>query len=622
MRAWNLTGIALLILASNVVSRADEFMTKEDVRRLIYFADKWEIPQPKPGSKLVTISNRNPTEKNCHFWLGFVEPGEPNRAIVGDDYMPIGESRAVVVADPARLSFERAVIDTLHTRRIYDFNLGLITGAQLLRRGDERAGIAMIQTACSVNTGNSQSLFHSPANDPPDTMLARCGIASALNDLAKAKPPFVQIKRRIERILSDQPQLKSEATTYVLEALAANVAHQQPPEGSIERIVDDYLMSAAPRGYLGWHIRDNPAAFRLVIRGFDAIPALIKERHSKRFTNHVMWALRNESSWPMNAGQVIDSYLSEFACDDLGIDWLSRIKGFGANDELVNKWWKEASALGEETYVKKHAVAIGDVIDEEDVAGAPETQKLRHGSLSGPLFILAVEKYPHLLPDIYLQVIKTSFESHPVAEAFMKVDRIPRERKIELLIAGIATNHGDHRHAAALRLRKLDSARADEFLLKFLEEAEGSPKSPGVYERDDGLGGLVGDSTNLEVWRSFDALLDRADVQMRMELIYFLRPPRTAPREVLRAFQRIFLRFRNDTAVRDNADWDLDVRPPSHAGFRHDRISMRNYIHQKFAEWLELKIKEPDDKATEEEWRKYREIVSREVEKFFAGVEK
>ena len=223
-------------------------------------------------------------------------------------------------------------------------NFGLLTGIQFLRRGNEKLGAALIDRSLGVESGHGRSIFFSPAGEPPLLMLARSCLASAVNDITSPKPEFAKIKQRIERLVADQPKL-SEAAATVLISLKANVEHKQPPAGSVERTVDDYFLDGRSSGAMTADFGEKSAAERaLILQGFKAVPVLIAERHSIRFSNHLMQGFNNFPSYPMTVGQVADEYLQRFANNEFGSNWLDRQKGYAAEDDAVQAWWKERGA--------------------------------------------------------------------------------------------------------------------------------------------------------------------------------------------------------------------------------------------------------------------------------------
>jgi len=152
----------------------------------------------------------------------------------------------------------------------------------------------------------------------------------------------------------------------------------------------------------------------------------------------------------------------------------------------------------------------------------------------------------------------------------MQIESIPQQQKIELFRTGIATNRQAHRNSALDCLRKLSPDQADEQLVRLLKNAPKTPKTKYWFDQDALLGRLVADSKAPEVWEALHALLDRADLGMRMELIYNLLPPQDAPDEVLQSFFNVYYRFREDKTVREVSTSEKFSGPG--AGFPRRRI--------------------------------------------------
>ena len=173
-----------------------------------------------------------------------------------------------------------------------------------------------------------------------------------------------------------------------------------------------------------------------------------------------MQGFNNFTSYPMSAGQVINSYLQRFANDEFGSNWVARQHGHTAENESVLAWWKEASEMGERAYVEKKTFVPGGK---------------NGGRLSYELLLIARHRYPELLPKFYKMLLKTSRQSWPVAEALAEMPSIPAAEKVKMFLAGIATNHEAHRNAALKFLQGLDTRLADEQILRLLRKA---PKTP------------------------------------------------------------------------------------------------------------------------------------------------
>ena len=252
----------------------------------------------------------------------------------------------------------------------------------------------------------------------------------------------------------------------------------------------------------------TPAERALIIQGFEAVPALLNQRQSKRFTNHLMEGFNNFLSYP------------------------------------------------------------------------------------------------------------TSYPSWLVAEAVMESAVLTKQLKIELLLAAIATDAEAHRNTGLQRLRDLDPPLADAQLLGILKKAPNSAKKDYWTDQDANLGRLVSASLKPDVWKAFHALLDRADLGMRMELIDHLYPPHGAPTEILNSFYRVYDRFSNDKTLRDESTSQKFSGPG--AGFPHEKIEMRDFLHEHWARWMKLELKAPKRGASPIEWEEYRDKVSLAIKQYRA----
>ena len=284
-------------------------LTPESQKELLKKADDWQVPQPKPEWMFYSLG-RLGRGSGKSFIHGFVDPGDQSRALVGftqkNIISVVGE-----FADPSKLSVDNISV-TENSEYTEGVNVGLIIGIQLLRRGEDKLGVSIINKALTAASGNPRSVFYSPGGENPVLMLARSCLASAINDITSEHPDYQNIKERIERLISDQPILKNEATDWALEALKANVAHNPAPKDTIEHLIDDYLMDGETEGIMAHGSGSFTRAQGLLLsKGFEAVPSLLEQRHSKRFTNHVMLGFNNFISFPMNAEQVISGYLPE-----------------------------------------------------------------------------------------------------------------------------------------------------------------------------------------------------------------------------------------------------------------------------------------------------------------------
>ena len=80
--------VSLVLLGLAIAPCADaETLTCESRKELLQKAEHWLVPQPNPDSRLLKIGVY---QSDIDFYvLGFVEPANPDRALVGFDYWDI-----------------------------------------------------------------------------------------------------------------------------------------------------------------------------------------------------------------------------------------------------------------------------------------------------------------------------------------------------------------------------------------------------------------------------------------------------------------------------------------------------------------------------------------------------
>ena len=372
----NVLVVLLLLLISS-------FASALEVDKLLKLAEKWEVPQPHKNSKVVKIWAYSSGNKSSddYYLLEFVEPTNSTRALVGF------ELKSDEYNNERWKDFDGSLADVVGVDTfgpVHGVNEGLITGIQLIRHGQKEIGIKLIEKSLKEDAGHAHSPFHIAANLTAKESLARSCLSASLNEITTEKPDFKKIKQKLELRIKDNPKLKSKATDFYLEALTANVNHAAPAKGSIEEVVENYLMSGGSQGLLNGNVKKANAEKILTLKGFKAIPTLLNYLDDKRMTNHLMVGFNNFVSHPMSANRVVNNYLQAFTNNEMGSNWLERQKGILSDRERITQWWKTASALGEKKYVEKYTL----------VSSKDGLQ------LSSALLMLAVDRYPELIPSI------------------------------------------------------------------------------------------------------------------------------------------------------------------------------------------------------------------------------
>lgn len=573
-------------------------LSDDQQAELLKKAADWEVPQPSAQARLVKIESGSRNGQDVCV-LGFVEPGAPEKAMTGLDWKDL--TGGVEFADAkAPLDLDDVICGGWFGAP-QETSLGLVTGIQLLRRDRRAEGLKLIEKSLAEETGHHRSPFRIPPGEAAVLALARSCLADVINDITSERPDFPHLLKRLRRLLADQPSLKTEATDWAIEALEATVAHPPAKPGSIEALIDDYLMSGGVHGALTPRGEQSAAETALVLKGFEAVPAVLAQLDSKRVTNHLMQGFNNFSSYPMQADAVLHDYLRRLANEEFGSNWLDRQQGGNPEREAVEAWWRKARETGERDYVAANLLR-------------PDKDSEKKGAytISDELLIIAADRYPQCLPGIYRKLLASPTSSYDVAAAIADSKAITGPEKVALFVKAVTQGRDGHRNPALAHLLDLDPAKNEARLIQLLDRCPKTSKQAYWLDQDPALARFVSKSVNPAVWEALHRTLARVDLGMRMEMIDALSPPRDAPPAILASHFKIYDDFGKDPSVRDTADSPKFAGPG--AGFPHDRIRMKDFIHREFASWLELEVEAPEDGSTLKAWDRYRAKVKPAIE--------
>jgi hypothetical protein len=603
--------IGMLLFACVTLCSAEEGVPDSpkltDLPALLKAAEAWGVPRPHRGSRLVKVWAYGSGDDDKYL-LGFIEPGDKDRALLGFITCDISEPEkpSIPIDDPSSLSLDDVTCESPFGQ-VFGVNKGLITGIQLVRMEQRELGIKLINKSLGVSAGHAYSPLLSPAGEDPVLMLARNCLSAAMNEVSTKKPDFGTIYGKVERLLRDKPELKSEATDNIIEGLDASRKHVPAEPGTIEALIDDYMMSGGyENGKFPERDDSQEPDHEVFLRGFDTVPSMIKLRGSKRFTNHMVVVFNNMPSYPMSVDQVANAFLMTMARSEFGTNWLDRRKGGTSDSDAVNEWWERASQLGEREYARRHTIHV----DEDGTV-----------SVSMVYMNIARDRYPDLLPGFYLELISTPestsrLSSWALGEEIIRRNLLPRSEMIELFKKGVATGLEEHRNGALSLLRDLDDELADKLLLSVINDSSGVPEQSYANDQDARLGWHVAHSRDLDVWQAMRKLIHRGDTAMRMELIDGLAPGKDAPEKIISFYLSILDQYRADSSWRENARKKDDMRLL--ACHDYDILGMEDFIHIQWADWLDLKLEKPAPDANVFDWAGYGEAVSKGIDRYKA----
>jgi hypothetical protein len=598
MRSPRKEFLGLLAVACVTGSVSCAPLSDAEQTELLKKATDWEVPQPSERARLVKIESGSRNGQDVCV-LGFVEPETPEKAMTGLEWEDL--SRGVRFADAKfPLDLDDVVCGGWFAAS-QETNLGLVTGIQLLRRDRRADGLKLIEKSLAEEAGHHRSPFRIPPGETAVLTLARSCLADVINDITSDKPDYPHLLKRLRRLLADQPSLKSEATDWAVTALEASVAHPPAEAGTLAAMIDDYLLSGGVHGAMRFHGERSAAETALILKGFEAVPAILAQLDSKRITNHLMQGFNNFTSYPMQADAVLQDYLRRLANSEFGSNWLQRQQGGTPGRKAVEAWWEKARETGERDYVAENLLRPD-----------PGSEEKGAYTVSDELLIIAADRYPERLPGIYRKLLASPTSSEAVAGAIAASKVITGAEKEELFAKAVTQGRDGHRNPALAHLLDLDPAKNEARLIHLLDHCPKTPKRAYWLDQDPALARFVSESVNPAVWEALHRTLGRVDLGMRMEMIDALDPSRDAPRAILASYFKIYDDFGRDATVRNTSASPKFSGPG--AGFPHDRIRVMDFIHREFATWLELDVEPPEDGATLKEWDRYRAKVKPAIE--------
>jgi hypothetical protein len=337
----------------------------------------------------------------------------------------------------------------------------------------------------------------------------------------------------------------------------------------------------------------DPRFRKVVLLGFDAVPALIDHLDDRRRTKVEPFPC---AGYHLQLRHVVSEILVMLAGEELRRRALREDGGVYVRQIDVEAWWKKARVIGEESYLVCHAL---------------EQKKWPH---EGMVAIIG-RKYPRRLGELYRSLLDERPEmlSARVTEA-IGASSLDRDRKREFLSYGLRSNKLKHRFDALGPLLKVDARLFESRLVQELTSLPRTSKLPFWNCPEAFIAHFVCETKEPAVWKSFTSAAERAEVGLRMEFlerIYCSLETAHTWTEQL-AFLAHFL---EDKTVRDvSSAPNLYVGP--YAGSGHDdkgrfpRIEVRNHAARCIAVALDLAIQEePRPEWNAGQWADFRQQV-------------
>lgn len=563
------------------------------------------LPIPPADAPLIRFAQNydsNRDEPDKIFQLAFQLPAKPGdksvSLLIGTEKVavPIGDKRvapikpeAVNVAD-----VEPALWCA------FSVNAGLATAIQCKIRGWDSLADALLQKSVAVTSLPGLSIYNKDDDVPLPPMEALGYVAWAHygNQLATPGADRATIARQIRILLARWPSLKTDDASAILASLDASLVPSHAKPGSIDAMIDDLLeINTDPMRVDCGEAYVPDARDKLLLRGFEAVPALIAHIDDDRLTSGVEYGRGNIPNLNSRVSNFVCDLLEQLAGpDDIGKHWLDPERGRVADKAAVLAWWQKASAMGEEAY------AVANVL--------PPAAR----NVSGPnqaMLDLITRRYPKHLIGLYKIVLdnRPDLSSGELADAIAK-SSLERDEKLPILLRAAADKNLERREWALNALGDLDPESFVKLYMKTLDELPHTPREPYWRCPESRFGGLATLTADPRAWDALKRNAARVDIGLRMQLLVPLTYGCCCPNKHPRESMELLAAFLDDGEIRDIARNAVRYQGPV-AFEEYPKLSMRDFAAMCIASLLKTKLNAvPSKKWKAEDWSAYRKEVA------------
>jgi hypothetical protein len=397
------------------------------------------------------------------------------------------------------------------------------------------------------------------------------------------------LARRLKRLIAREENVNTLPNRELIRSLDLALVPSKAKPGTITAMIDDLVQAGADEWYL------DARAMKLVLRGFDAVPALIEHLDDDRLTHGMSGILRG----PLRHDRVRDfvsDVLAKIAGGALGG---SETEG---PDPPVTKaqaldCGKKARQTGEEAYL------LAGVLRGAEIVGEPDRYLLE----------IIAKKYPQSLPALYLKVVdkQQGVESTDMAAA-IGASALAREKKLELLLHAVRGSNARHRVSALWALKDVDTRLFAQLLVQLLESLPQKAKGPDSDRPEASYALLVSETADPRAWEALLKVAKRSSAGLRLEILERVGA-RPSDNKQRRPRLRFLVGLLDDPAVRE-LTFDPRSRGRGPAAQDFERLAVRDLAAMEIASILELRA-EPKPNWTAEQWTKLRTDVRRALER-------
>lgn len=430
-----------------------------------------------------------------------------------------------------------------------------------------------------------------PADEKAMLLLSILLWAKWENEITKPVADLHVIEGRLKSLLEEAPRLVNKERSGLVQSVKLTNNAPTAPEGSVEALLIQYgkLDYSIVETVLqqGW---DAPQG-RIMRRGFEVIPELLRLSKDQRITSQRWHAVMNRDSSPKLLGDMAKELLNKM----IGSKSHSFMDPPQEDFELI---WNGISKINELDYFEKIALKKSDPKNASNEVA----------------FAVLAEKDPERLVRIQKQFMEKTFVSESASYLCqaLVISKLPRETKLEC-ITQLASKGGLARRISAIYVLARfdqDAAKAPaRELMKLLPKDTKGAYWTSDEARASRIALTIDDD---EVWRIFLEKTKNAEVGLRLE---WMNPfAYSYVEDRLRKRRLGFLAsFLNDKTLRDETVRAKMFDGPC-AGFTFPKITVRNFAAMQIASILKIQPLDPPDSTWDEDrWAKLRTEVSKQL---------
>ncbi len=567
-----------------------------DLKKLVAVAHRHGVPMPPKNARLVLahteswscLGSRSTSRDPQIYSPAFLLEEKPDGSVVilrGTERLVL---RKMHPQAPLWRPFSLKLVKPRLGGHVADFHRlsAFVCAVQLAARGDEvtARGIWMRLAAGDWWTdGRAFDVIPTQIQDPA-LLLARCTFDHLRERLLQDSAKWPDVRGRMKALFDDFPKLKNAERGDIFRDLTAALQAKPPAKDSIEALLLDWAQRPNAMRHLGLShkgdARDPEAAMRaIVLRGFDAIPALIAMLDDRRITVHEIPAFMKSPPRIKRVGELADELLQD-------ITGMANSQDAPEGGKAWRAWWQRARRQRERDF---YAGAVFERKGQQ-ISGVNEV----------PVRIVA-HKFPDLLPPLCGEF---SGFATPKAQAFILAraladSRLPKETRITVL--SDFAQHGilEHRRHVLGVLARLDARKCATILKPLMKTFPRDSRGANRTCPEADFTYVVMQLEDDEVWSEYLRAARRSSVGLRLDMMIPMNYANVKNKNRSRrlAFLAAFL---NDKAI-----WDSEF-------FLFPRIAVRDYAAMQIASILDFE-EEPDEFWDAAQWRKLREKVRRKL---------